>query len=125
MMIRFHMNGSLGEPPNTSQVLAGRAANWALGMSIASIAFAGVGVWLAVTFGLGIIPLLLGLLGWALCLAVGMGFAMGALKIAAGIVAPGQARMKAWSAIGLSAFSLVLVVLYIFALVLAIQQLAQ
>jgi hypothetical protein len=125
MMAWLPMNDNLADPQKTGAALAGKAANWALGMAIASIACAGTGIWLALNFGLGIIPLLLGMLGWTLCLAAGLGFAMGALKLSYGISSPGQVRKKAWGAIGVSAFSLALVVVYVFALAVAVQQLAQ
>lgn len=119
------MDDYLADPRREGPAPADRAANWALGVAFASIMCAGAGVWLAINFGMGLLPLGLGMLGWVLCWAVGMGFALGALKNAYSSATPGQVRKKAWGAIGISAFSLVLVVLYIFALVIAAQQLAE
>lgn len=101
---------------------ADKAANWALAASFASIVSAGAGAGLAVNLGLGLLVLVLGLLGWLVAWTAGMGLAIGALKNAYSSATPGDVRKKAWGAIAFSAFSLVLVVLYLFALVIAAER---
>src|SRR4051812_5052585 len=110
------------EPRRTNHTTADRAANWAIGWAVASIVCAGAGVWLAVGLNLGWPPLVLGLIGWVIAWAVGMGFAIGALRGAYSSTNPGEVRKKSWGAIGLSAFSLVLVITYSFALLIAAQR---
>ena len=65
------------------------------------------------------------MIGWVLTWAVGMGFAIGALRNAYSSATPGDVRKKAWGAIGISLFSLVLVITYMFALVIAAQRIVE
>jgi hypothetical protein len=86
---------------------------WAFG----SIMVAGTAVWLSAPFGLA--ALCAGFAGWVLAWTAGMGLAVGSLRNAWASATPGTVRRKGWGAIALSAFSLILIVLYIFALVIA------
>jgi hypothetical protein len=116
------MDDYLADPPRTGPTPADKASNWAIGAAIASIVCAGAGAGLAVNLGLGLPPLLVGKLGWLVAWAVGMGLAIGALRNAYSSATPGEVRKKGWGAIGISAFSLMLVIVYLFALVIAAQR---
>jgi hypothetical protein len=89
---------------------------WAFG----SIFAAGTAVWFAGPFGLP--ALCAGFAGWLIAWTVGMGLARGALRNAWASATPTTVRRKGWGAIGISAFSLVMIVLYVFALVIAAEQ---
>lgn len=119
------MDEYYADPQRTGPRPADRAANWALGSAIASIVLVGAGTWLAVNLGLGLLPLLLGLVGWVIAWTISIGCALGALKNAYSSLTPGILRKKAWGAIGVSIFSIVLVVAYLFALVIAAQRLVE
>jgi hypothetical protein len=81
---------------------------------------AGTAVWLAAPFGLP--ALCAGFAGWVIAWTVGMGLARGALRNAWASATPSTVKRKSWGAIGISAFSLIMMVLYIFALAIAAEQ---
>jgi hypothetical protein len=88
--------------------------------STGSIFVAGTAVWLAAPFGLP--ALCAGFAGWVIAWTVGMGLAVGALRNAWASAAPSPVRRKSWGAIGISAFSFILIALYIFAVVMAAER---
>lgn len=88
--------------------------------SVGSIFVAGTAVWLAASFGLP--ALCAGFAGWVIAWTVGMGLARGALRNAWASATPSTVKRKSWGAIGISAFSLIMMVLYVFALVIAAEQ---
>jgi hypothetical protein len=53
---------------------------------------------------------------------VGMGLARGALRNAWASETPSTVKRRSWGAVGISAVSLVMIVLYIFAVVIAAEQ---
>ncbi|HET9496543.1 MAG TPA: hypothetical protein VFR15_20130 [Chloroflexia bacterium] len=99
---------------------ADTASTWALVWSVGSIFVAGTAVWFAAPFGLP--ALCAGFAGWVIAWTVGMGLARGALRNAWASATPSTVKRKSWGAIGISAFSLVMIVLYTFALVIAAEQ---
>ncbi|MEO8287859.1 MAG: hypothetical protein ABI670_15630 [Chloroflexota bacterium] len=119
------MDDIAADPPITGPRPADKAATSALIAACASLVFAGLGAGLAVNLGFGILPLLLGMLGWIIAWTVGMGLAIGALRNAYSSANAVMLKRKAWGAIGVCAFSLVLVITYIFALVIAAQRLVE
>jgi hypothetical protein len=104
----------------TGPAPADSASTWALVWAIGSIFVAGTAVWFAAPFGLP--ALCAGFAGWVIAWTVGMGLAVGSLRNAWASATPSIVRRKGWGAIGVSAFSLVLIVLYIFAVALAAEQ---
>lgn len=111
------------DPQRIGPQPADRAANWALGFAIASIVLVGTGAGLAINLGLGLLALLIGLIGWLIAWTISIGCALGALKNTYSSLTPSDLRKKAWGSIGVSVFSLVLVVAYLFALGIAAQRL--
>jgi cell division protein FtsX len=96
---------------------ADSASTWALVWAVGSIFVAGTAVWLAAPFGLP--ALCAGFAGWVIAWTVGMGLAVGSLRNAWASATPSAVRRKGWGAVGISAFSLILIVLYMFAIVIA------
>jgi hypothetical protein len=99
---------------------ADTASTWALVWASGSIFVAGTAVWLAAPLGLP--ALCAGFAGWVIAWTVGMGLARGALRNSWASETPSTVKRKSWGAIGISAFSLIMMVLYIFALVIAAEQ---
>jgi hypothetical protein len=101
---------------------ADKAASWCIKVALISLGGSAVGVWLATLMG-NIIVLLLGLLVWIIAWPVGVGLAVGALRNAWSSPTPDSLRKKAWLGIGISVFSMVLVVTYVIALSVAVNKL--
>ena len=107
----------------TGPAPADTASTWALVWATGSIFVAGTAVWLAAPFGLP--ALCAGFAGWLVALTVGLGLAVGSLRNAWASATPSTVRRKSWGAIGISAFSLILIVAYIFAVVIAARRVVE
>ncbi len=106
----------------TGPAPADTASTWSLVWAAGSIFVAGIAAWFAGPFGLP--ALCAGFVGWLIAWTVGMGLAVGSLRNAWASAAPGTVRRKGWGAVGISAFSLILIVLYMFAIVIAANRIA-
>jgi hypothetical protein len=100
---------------------ADKAAVSSIRVALIALGASAVGVWLAMLFG-SILLLVLGLLAWLICWPIGVGLAVGALRNAWSSPTPDSLRRKAWLAIGISIFSIILVVTYVIALSVAINK---
>lgn len=105
------------------QAPADSASTWALVWATGSIFIAGTAVWLSAPFGLP--ALCAGFAGWLITLTLGLGLAVGSLRNAWASATPSTVKRKSWGAIGISAFSLMLIVAYLFAIVVAAQQIVE
>jgi hypothetical protein len=102
---------------------ADTSSTWALVWAAVSIFVAGSAVWLAAPFGLP--ALCAGFAGWVIAWTVGVGLAVGSLRNAWASAAPGTVKRKSWGAIGIAAFSLVMIVAYMFAIVIAANRITE
>ena len=114
---------SLERPARTGPTPADTASTWALVWSAGSIFVAGTAVWLAWPFGLP--ALCVGLAGWVITWTVGMGLAVGSLRNAWASATPTTVRRKGWGAIGISAFSFIVLVVYTVAIVIAANRITE
>jgi hypothetical protein len=103
--------------------LADKAAVWSIRVALISLGGAAVGVWIATLAG-SILVLIAGLLVWLISWPIAVGLAIGALRNAWSSPNPAPLRKRAWIAIAISAFSMVLVITYIIALSVAINKIA-
>jgi hypothetical protein len=106
----------------TGPAPADTASTWALVWAASSIFVAGTAVWFAAPFGLP--ALCAGFAGWVIAWTVGVGLAVGSLRNAWASATPSAVRRKGWGALGISAFSFILIVLYVFAIVIAANRIA-
>jgi hypothetical protein len=100
---------------------ADKAAVWSIRVALISLGASAIGVWIATLSG-SIIVLVVGLLAWLVTWPIGVGLAVGALRNSWSSPTPDSLRKKAWLAVGVSIFSMILVITYIIALSVAVNK---